>query len=86
MQPQHKATDLSPEDRAVVERLLGRQLKDNEVVLVNAEDEELALRKEAHQALLASMRETQARFTDIPEDELNALIDEACDYVRHNPE
>jgi hypothetical protein len=28
MQAQHKAGDLIPDDRAVVERLLGRELKD----------------------------------------------------------
>jgi hypothetical protein len=86
MQAQHKVSELSPEDRAVVERLLGRELKDDEVVQVNAQDEEVARQIEAHQALLASMRETQAKFAHVPEDELNALIDEACDYVRHHPE
>jgi hypothetical protein len=32
MVAQHKAIDLSPEDRTVVERLLARQLKDDDVV------------------------------------------------------
>ncbi len=56
------------------------------MVQVNAQDEEVARQIEAHQVLLASMRETQAKFAHIPEDELNALIDEACDYIRHHPE
>ena len=33
-------------------------------------------------------RDAQQAVTGLlgPDDELDALIDEACDYVRHNPE
>lgn len=85
MQAQHKATDLSPADRAVVERLLGRELQDNEVVTFKALDAEVARQIEAHRQLLESMREMQAKFAHIPEDELNNLFDEAIESVRHNP-
>ena len=82
MQVQHKATDLSREDRAVVERLLGRELKDNELVEVNARGS----RAESWRAVLDDMRDMPARVTDVPEDELYALIDEAVEHVRHHPE
>jgi hypothetical protein len=85
MQVERRVTDLSPEDRRVMERLLGRPLQESEVVQVSAEDAEVARKIAAHRALLESMREMQASFAHIPEDELDALIDEACDYVRHNP-
>lgn len=82
MQAQHKATDLSPEDRAAVERLLGRELKDNEVVEVNARGS----RSAAWGAVIDDMRDMHARVAHVPEDELFALIDEAVEHVRHNPE
>jgi len=86
MQVQRRVTVLSPEDRAAMERLLGRELKETEVVQVSAEDAEIARQIAAHKAFLESAREMQVAFMDVPEEELNALIDEACDYVRHHPE
>jgi hypothetical protein len=86
MVAQHKAIDLSPEDRTVVERLLARQLKDDDVVEVSARDEEMATRLYALNQFLDGSRKISAGFADMPEEDLNALIDEACDYVRHNPE
>jgi hypothetical protein len=86
MQVERKVTELSPEDRAVLERLLGRALEDSEVVQLTAVDAEVARKIAAHKALLQSIRETQAVFAHIPEDELKELIDEACEYVRHHPE
>jgi hypothetical protein len=82
MLAQHKASDLSPEDRTVVERLLGRELKDNEVVEVNAR----GARADAWRAVLDDMHEMHTRVAHVPEDELYALIDEAVEYVRHHPE
>ena len=86
MAQEYKAGDLSPEDRAAVERILGRELKDQEVVRVSAEDPELEQRIEAHNDLLESMRELHARVAGVPEEELYALIDEAVEHVRHRPE
>jgi hypothetical protein len=56
MQAQHKVSELSPEDCAVVERLLGRELKDDEVVQVNAQDEEVAAKLYALNMYLESGR------------------------------
>jgi hypothetical protein len=86
MPVERKVAELSPEDREVLERLLGRALKDSEVVQLAAEDAEVARKIAAHKALMESLRETQAAFAHIPEDELEELLDEACDYVRHHPE
>lgn len=82
MQAQHKVTDLSPEDRAVVERLLGRELQENEVVEMNAR----GAVSDAWRAVLGDLRDMHARVAEAPEDELYALIDEAVEYVRHHPE
>jgi hypothetical protein len=86
MQVERKVTELSPEDRAVLERLLGRALEHSEVVQLTAVHAEVARKIAAHKALLQSIRETQAVFAHIPEDELEELIDETCEYVRHHPE
>jgi len=55
------------------------------VLEMRARDDELARQLEAHRRFLESCREMQAKFVDVPEDELNALIDEAVDWARHNP-
>jgi hypothetical protein len=53
---------------------------------VSARDEEMATRLYALNQFLDGSRKISAGFADMPEEGLNALIDEACDYVRHNPE
>jgi hypothetical protein len=82
MQVERRVTDLSPEDRRVMERLLGRPLQDNELVRVTTDDGE---RAEAWAQFLESNRRMQASFSHIPEEELDDLINEAIQYVRNNP-
>jgi hypothetical protein len=40
---------------------------------------------EAWRQLLVRIDKTAARVTNVPKSELDALIDEAVDYVRHHP-
>ena len=79
----YRVTELSPEERAVVERLLGRALREDELVRVSAED---AARAEAWEEFLKLNREMQNSFSHVPEEELDDLINEAILYVRQKPE
>jgi hypothetical protein len=86
-----QASELAPDERVVLERILGRQLRDSELVgVTTGEIVQPALEgaelEEAWKRMLEGMREMQEHFAGVPEEELNALIDEAIDYVRHNPE
>jgi hypothetical protein len=42
-------------------------------------------REEAGRRLSAFMDRMAERVKDVPEAEIDAAIDEACDYVRHHP-
>jgi hypothetical protein len=83
-------SELAPDERVVLERILGRALEDTELVGVTTNlvkpAPEGAEREEAWKRMLEGMREMQEHFAGVPEEELYALIDEAIDYVRHNPE
>lgn len=89
MELRFKAGDLSPEQRAAVEAMLGQKLSDTDTVKVGAEKAPEAAREEQERAaaadrFLESAREMHKRVADVPEEELYALIDEAVDQVRHN--
>jgi hypothetical protein len=86
-----QASELAPDERVVLERILGRPLEDTELVGVTtgriiSPAPEGEAREEAWKRMLEGMREMQERVKDVPEEELYALIDEALEYVRHNPE
>ena len=84
-----KARDLSADIRDALERLLGRALQEEETISVQAyptlEAPTGSERDEAWRQLLVRIDKTAARVTNVPESELDALIDEAVDYVRHHP-
>ena len=83
-----KARDLSPNVRNALESLLGRSLLEEETVSVQTYPTHEAPagkeREEAWKRLLARIDLTAARVKDVPEAELDALIDEATDYARHH--
>ena len=88
----YKASDLSPEYRRVVEALLGRGLDENENVSVRAFSGNIIkpapageARVEAFRRLRTRIDETAQRAEGVPEEEIDAAIDEAVDYVRHHP-
>lgn len=83
-----KARDLSPNVRNALEMLLGRPLQEEETVSIQAYPTHNAPtgreREESWKRLLDRIDRTAARVKDVPEAELDALIDEATDYVRHH--
>ena len=85
----YKASVLSPEARRAAELLLG--LDGDEMVSVRASNGRLiqeALtgrpREVAFQKFIARVDKTARRAEGVPESEIDAAIDEAVDYVRHN--
>ncbi len=83
-----KARDLSPNLRNALEMLLGRPLQEEETVSIQAYPTHNAPtgqeREEAWKRLLDRIDRTAARVKDVPEAEIDALIDEATEYVRHH--
>ena len=84
----HKASELSPEVRQAVETLLGRPLDPEEHVSVMAYLPQKAptggTRADLARRLEERMNKTAEKLKDVPEAELDALIEEAVDDVRHH--
>ena len=82
----HKANDLAGDERAMVERWLGRALSGDETISVNAYRPHLAPVGDERDALrhniVSQAREIGSRATDVSEHELDALFDEAFDVTR----
>ena len=83
----HKASELPPDVRQVVGRLLGRPLDPEEYISLTAYRPHQAPagdeRAELIQRFQARIDQTAAKLEGVPEAELDALIDEAADHVRH---
>lgn len=83
----HKASDLPPDVRQAVGRLLGRPLEPEEHVSVMAYRPHKAPAGEDRAELARRFKEridrTAAKLGDVPEAELDDLIDEAVDHARH---
>ncbi len=87
----HKARDLSPEFRRAAEALLGQTIEEDETVTVRASKGYILkqaptgeAREKAFQYLLDHMDELADRVMDVPQQELDSLIDEAIERSRHN--
>lgn len=85
-----KASDLEPPVRAAFESVLGRSLQDHETVSVNAYQPGPAptgqAREDAYRRLLDSADKLAQRVKNVPDEEIDAAIDEAVDKIRHDPE
>ena len=86
----HKARDLSPDQRRAVESLLGRNLDEDEMVSVRTSKGQILkealtgdARDEAFRNLFDRIKRTAQQVEGMPEEEIDAAIDEAADYVRH---
>ena len=85
-----RATEFTPQERQAVEVLVGRPLRAEESVSLDVyscpsiPDEKE--KEEAGRRLSAFMDRMAERVKDIPDPEIDAAIDEACDYVRHHPQ
>jgi hypothetical protein len=82
----HKANELKPQTRAVVEAELGRALSDDEDVSImafslhNAPSGEA--RREAGQKLQAHLKEVDSQTANVSEEEADAALNEALRSVR----
>jgi hypothetical protein len=84
----HSVKDLSPDQRLAIESLLGRRLADDEGlniqpsrVLKEAPTGEE--RSRAYDHYLGHLDALARRAETVPDEELDATIDEACNHARH---
>jgi len=84
----HRVKDLSSEQRLAIESLIGRRLQDDEGlniqlsrILKNAPTGEE--RVHAYQQYLGQLDMLAGRANDVPDEDLDAIIDKACDHTRH---
>jgi hypothetical protein len=85
----HKVKDLSPDQRLAIEGLLGRRLADDEglnIQLSRVLKEAPAgeERARAYGEYLGHLDTLSRRAENIPDEELDATISEACDHARHS--
>ena len=87
----YKASDLSAEERRAAEVLLGHRLEGDEMVSVRTSRGQLLkeastgqAREDAFQKLFERIDTTAARAKGAGDDEVDAAIAEAVEYVRHN--
>ena len=82
----HTTSDLTPDEKAVLEKLVGRPLADDEVVNVRAFRARPApkgrAKKEAARALKAQLDRLATGVKDVPPEHLDAALDEALKQVR----
>jgi hypothetical protein len=82
----HSARGLSPDVRNAVETLLGRTLKDDEAVSVRAYQPHEAPAAEQQRSAVRGLEQyfskIDERLKDVPEDQLDEIIDEAIRSVR----
>ena len=83
-----KVTELPAEARHLVEALLGRSLQEDEAISINVYQPVPTgqAREEASRRLFQRIDQTAARAQGVPDDEIEAAIDEAADYVRRHRE
>jgi hypothetical protein len=82
----HKAAELAPDERLLVERWLGRALSDNETVSVSAYRSHVApsgdQREALRRAIVSQSQEIGSRAQDVTEEEVDSLLDEAFTEIR----
>ena len=82
------ARQLSEDVRSAVERLLGRRIEaDEEISVVALPPQEVppfADRATVARRLEAFLNRRAEKVKDVPEEELDADVDEAVDHVRHS--
>lgn len=86
----HQVKNLSPEQRLALEALIGRSLNQDESLVVrpcrNVKPAPQGKdREEAANRLFAHLDKLSERVKDVPDNELEALFQEACDHAKHGP-
>ena len=92
MPVQQTVRNLPPDARRAVERLLGRGLDEDEEVTITVRPPlniikpapTGAERDEAFRLFIEQSNEISKRLENVPDEELEALIDEAYDVVHHH--
>ena len=86
-----QACDLPPDKRQAAELLLGTKLGDDEILQVRAAKGRILKRGLGGEALADAYHRLETwsdkmaqRVEGVPEHELDAAIDEAVEFVRHN--
>jgi len=86
-----QARDLPPDKRKAVEVLLGQRLDGDEIVMVRTAKGQLLkeglsgeARDVAVEQLFELLDQTAKRTEGLPDEEIDAAIHEATDYVRHD--
>jgi hypothetical protein len=81
-----RVTELSADTRHAMESILGRPLQEDEAVSVNTYKPVPTgkAREEASRRLLERVEKTSQKAAGIPDEQIDAAIDEAADYVRHH--
>ena len=85
-----RTTDLKPDERVTVEKLLGHPLHDDEAVALSAFRPHHAPAGEAKRQAASELHEILERraekVRDVPADEIEQAIDEAMEDVRRRDE
>jgi hypothetical protein len=88
----YQARELSPEMRRAAEALLGENLEEDEMITVRTSKGRILkeaptgeVREELFRRLYERIDQTAKLAEDVPEEDIDAAIDEAVDYVRHHP-
>ena len=86
----HLVKDLSPEQRLAIESLIGRRLQDDEGLFIQTsrilkEAPAGEERVRAYDQYLGHLDMLAGRAKDMPDTDLDAIIDEACYHARHSP-
>jgi hypothetical protein len=83
-----KASELPPQLKAAVEQLLGRPIDaDEEVSIAAVPPQQIApsqSRASVAEKLDAFLSRRAAKVCEVPDKELDAVIDEAIDHLRHS--
>jgi hypothetical protein len=84
----HKASHLPQVVKSAVEQLLGRSIAaDEEISVVAVPPQQVPPsegRADVGRKLEAFLNRRAEKVQDVPEEEIDAAIDEATQYVRHN--
>ena len=86
----HLVKDLSPEQRLAIESLIGRRLQDDEGLFIQTsrilkEAPAGEERVRAYDQYLGHLDMLAGRAKDVPDADLDAIVDAACDHARHSP-
>jgi hypothetical protein len=83
-----KAGQMPPQLKAAVEQILGRSIGADEEISIIAIPPQQAAPSEGKAAVVekleALLNRRAEKVRDIPEDKINAVVDEAIHHARHN--